>query len=349
VFLEVAVESGLIGLACFLAMVGTTLGTILLSLTRSSRNGEPAAQWFRAGVLGALVANLVTYLFSFESSTTVGLFWSLAGMACAPVDWSRECRKSPKFELPGRWPERLRRCLGYAIASGGVALAAWMVVPDVTAFVGESLATRGLWRESTTVLGLASDLAPTPEVFLASQGKIYAMWAAKSSASDDAETIWQRGADVYARLVEQRSDVAEYWQARGTYLRRWNLTSRDTPEIGFFGRTPGSSASRNVHVDGSANATIAQQAIESYTEALRLSPGDPDLWLDRGLAWLDVGDLDRALTDFRQAATLLDGYTRYYGAMALYALAQGDTETAAVWQERALDAQQAWDAWAWRR
>jgi tetratricopeptide (TPR) repeat protein len=117
--------------------------------------------------------------------------------------------------------------------------------------------------------------------------------------------------------------VAAYWQARGLYLRRWNRASEQR-------RT-------------------AQQAMDSYTRAIQLSPGDPDMWLDRGLMWLDVGNPDRALADIQQAGSLLGDYTRYYGSLSVYALAEGDQEAAAAWQERALAAQREWDAWAWRR
>jgi tetratricopeptide (TPR) repeat protein len=194
--------------------------------------------------------------------------------------------------------------------------------------VGETvLASRELWHESTQLLALTSKLAPTPEVYLASLGNIYAVWAEKAPTAGDAEPLWQRGADVHAHLVTRRPEVAEYWQLRGSYLRRWRLLSRN----------------------GEPDPEITQQAIASFTEAIRLSPRDPDLWLDRGLTLIDADNLDRALADIEQAGALLDGYTRYYGAMSVYALAQGDAEAATAWQGRALDAQREWDAWSWRR
>ena len=72
-------------------------------------------------------------------------------------------------------------------------------------------------------------------------------------------------------------------------------------------------------------------------------------WFDRGLMWIDAGDPDEALADLEQANLLLEGYARTYGAFSIYALAQGDAETAAGWQARAMEAQRAWDAWVWRR
>jgi O-antigen ligase len=306
VFLEVAVESGLLGLACYLAM----LGAVLLFLVKSARAGKSGERQLRAAVLGSLAANLITYLFSFESAATMVLFWSLAGMAHARGDGlpkSRRLRKSTQW-------------LGWAISVASVLLAVWLVAADVLAFVGESLlAPRDLWRESTQALGMACALSPTPEVFLAVHGSAYGTWA---EAERD-EALWQRGAAVYDRLVGQRPGVAGYWRSYGWYLRRYYLASGD--------------------------ADVVRRAIDACTTAIRLSPNDPDLWLDRGLMWLDAGELDQALADFRQADSLLGGYARYYGAMSVYALAQGDAEAAAEWQTRALEAQRDWDDWVWRR
>jgi O-antigen ligase len=304
VFLEVAVESGLLGLTCYLAM----LGAILLSLVKPMRAGESDRRWIQAAVLGSLAANLTTYLFSFESAATLVLFWSLAGMAQ---------RRPPRSD---RRPRRSVCWLGWAISVASVLLAVWLVAADVLAFVGESLlAPRDLWRESVSVLGVVSDLSPTPEAFLAVQGDAYGDWA----EMEQDEALWQHGAAIYDRLTGQRPGVAGYWRSYGWFLRRYHLAGRD-PDV-------------------------ARRAVDAYTKAIRLSPNDPDLWLDRGLMWLDVGESGEALADFRQADLLLGGYTRYYGAMSIYALAQGDAEAAAEWQTRALEAQRDWDDWVWRR
>lgn len=302
VFLEVALESGLIGLGGLLVALGAVLSTVLRALREDGRG----PRWLRAGMLGALAANLVTYIFSLESATTAVLFWSLAGMASAV----------PEAEPSAA---RARPRLGWTIGVGSVLLAVYLTVPDVAAFASESLAIQGRWSASTAVLGLAGRLSPTPEVFLMSQGSVHAAWA---TATGDGGT-WGRGAAVYDRLVERGPDMTEHWRARGLYFRRWSAAGGGT--------------------------AAARQAIASYTEAIRLSPDDPDLWLDRGLAWLQAGDLERALGDIQRGGALLGDYTRFYGAMSVAALAQGDQAEALAWQERALGAQQAWDAWSWRR
>jgi Flp pilus assembly protein TadD len=213
------------------------------------------------------------------------------------------------------------------VAAATILPALWLSAADVLAFVGESiLAGAGRWNESVRVLEWAVRLSPTPEEFLAVQGNVYARWAEDSEA-DEAALIWQRGAGVHTHLVERWPGVVEHWRLRGVYLRRWNLAAGPDP-VGRW---------------------VVQEAIGSFGRALGLSPRDPDLWLDRGLAWLDAGDADRALADIEQAGSLLDGYARQYGALSLHALAVGDAASASAWQERALEARRAWEAWSWRR
>jgi tetratricopeptide (TPR) repeat protein len=151
------------------------------------------------------------------------------------------------------------------------------------------------------------------------EGEACAQWAPRWQD----EATWQRGERLYARLVALQPEGVEYWSRRGLYLRRWYLAEPQRAR--------------------------GELALAAYGEALRLSPRDPDLWLDRGLLWLDLGEPERALVDFEAASLLLDGYARYYGAMSLYALATGDREGAVVWQKQALEAQRAWEAWSWRR
>ncbi|MFN2182777.1 MAG: tetratricopeptide repeat protein, partial [Anaerolineae bacterium] len=42
-------------------------------------------------------------------------------------------------------------------------------------------------------------------------------------------------------------------------------------------------------------------AIENYTKAIALDPQDAEAYSDRGLAYHDKGDYDRAIADFDQA------------------------------------------------
>jgi O-antigen ligase len=313
VYLETTVESGLIGLAAYLMMLGAILIPIVRSLRRFEAPPDIRSNRTRlavqAGILAALVADLINNFFSFDSAVTAILFWTLAGMAHAAPD-AEEIKREPAAH-PARW--------GWLVSLTGVTLAVWMIAPDMLAYRGDQLAQESRWKEAAWWFDQASHIAPIQDTFLEAMGTVYADWATET---DDA-AIWARGVPLYTKLVSRRPDVVEYQRRRGLYFHRWH--TRQSSE------------------------GIAQQAIDSYTTALRLSPTNPDLWLDRGLIRLQADDPAGALADFEQANRLLDGYTRYYGAMSIYALATGDREAAAAWNAQALAAQQKWDDWVWRR
>jgi O-antigen ligase len=309
-YLEVAFESGLIGLVVYAAMLAAVLIPVIRAILHDIPMQKPDRwtedQVFQAAALAALAANLVNDVFSFDSATTTLLFWSLAGMAHAEP-------------LPQPAATRRHTRVGWMAAAVGIILAGWIVIPDMMVYRGEQLAQDKRWPEATTWIEGAIDIAPTPGLFYNVLGTLYADWATDSR--DPA--IWPRGAAVYADLIAYRDHVGEYHERRGLYLRRWHV---------FY-----------------ENPVVADRAIAAYTAAIHLSPRDPDLWLDRGLMRLDTGDLTGALDDFDQANRLLDNYARYYGVMSIYALTTGDHEAAAAWNARAIEAQREWDDWVWRR
>lgn len=308
VYLEIALESGGIGLALFLGL----LAALLMPLLRALPRGDAATRALRAGILGALSANLVTYFFSFESAAPLVLFWSLAGMGnalstpAAPVRLRPTARRGPAVAA-------------WLAATVGLGCAIDLELPALLAFAGERAVAQRRWAEATAYLRQAGDLAFTPETFRLLEGWAYAEWAAE--ARDPA--LWARGAAVYAALTASQPAVAEYRQAQGTYLRRWDLAD--------------------------PHAHTALPAVTAFSAALELSPRQPDLWLDRGLARLQAGDPEGALSDIEQAGALCPGYVRYYGARALHAQSVGDLEATLRWQQEALAAQRAWEAWSWRR
>jgi O-antigen ligase len=320
VYLETAVESGLIGLAAYLAL----LAAVLLPLIPDGRTGHRFTSkntdqricvylrssasnrfYVNAAILATLAANLVNNVFSFDSAATTVLFWALAGIANARPE------PIPAAIRPSRW--------GWAISLTGAALALGLVAPDMMVHRGEVLARQGRWADAVEWLDRAGHLAPTPDAVLTILGRTYADWATESGDA----AIWPRGVPVYAELVARWPDVTLYYDQRALYYRRW------------YSRQGGDA--------------IIQQALDSYNTAIWLSPTDPDLWLDRGLTRLDAGDPPGALADFEQAHTLLADYARYYGAMSIYALETGDRDAAAAWNAQALEAQQQWDDWVWRR
>lgn len=208
---------------------------------------------------------------------------------------------------------RWQPLIGAGIAGLGLLAMGLIIVPDMLAYRGESQCGKSADCDPAQTLQWAVDLSPTPEIFEMALGNAYAV------SNHD----WQAGGDTLQKLVDRYPTIVQFRQAYALYLRRWSAAEQ--------------------------NNEIAADAIDEYSHALVLSPRDPDLWLDRGLVWLQMGEPNFALVDFQQANTLLDDYTRYYGAMSVYASMQGDVAAAQTWQQLALDAQRKWDNWVWRR
>ena len=59
------------------------------------------------------------------------------------------------------------------------------------------------------------------------------------------------------------------------------------------------------------------RAIEDYTRALELAPELAEAWYNRGCAWYEVGELDKATTDLTRAIELSPANGLYYGQRAL--------------------------------
>lgn len=305
VILEVALESGLPGGLGFIALLAALLAGPIRRLLKTR---QPSAETtLLAALVGALVANLISYAFSFESVSSAVLFWTLAGMA------------HPLPPAPNQRPQPRQPVLGALILAGGAALALWMLVPDMLATAGERLTQRSDYAAAVAWLDPAIALAPTPEVFTGIEANVYLQWGLEQR--DDA--LLQRADALHARRTQDAPQTVLYWQQWGDFLRRWYYVEM-RPEL-------------------------ALRAVEAFSRALELSPNDPDLWLDRGLAQLEAGQSAAALADFERAQALLPDYTRTFGSMAIYALRQGDTAAAAEWQARAAEAQHTWDEWVWRR
>lgn len=208
---------------------------------------------------------------------------------------------------------RRQPLIGAGIVGLGLLAMGLVIIPDMLAYRGESQCGKSADCDPAQTLQWAVDLSPTPEIFEMALANAYA------TSSDD----WQAGGDTLQKLVDRYPTIVQFRQAYALYLRRWSADEQ--------------------------NNEIAADSIDEYSHVLALSPRDPDLWLDRGLVWLQMGEPSFALADFQRANTLLDDYTRYYGAMSVYTSMQGDVTAARAWQQLARDAQRKWDNWVWRR
>jgi tetratricopeptide (TPR) repeat protein len=70
------------------------------------------------------------------------------------------------------------------------------------------------------------------------------------------------------------------------------------------------------------------QAIATYTEAIRLDPNDADAYYNRGNAYGNKGDMDRAIADFDQAIRLIPNYSLAYNYRGLAYLNKGEYDRA---------------------
>lgn len=286
------------------------LVAIILPIIRAIRIDNRHQQLIHIAILSALIANLVNNLFSFESTVNLMLFWALAGIAHAPLTSKKEGLSQIYF---------YRVYIGRVVAFSSVILMVWLIIPDMFAYQGETGCPQRSSCDSISMMQKAVRWSPTPEVFSSIMGKIYAQDAIK----DQDQGLFLEGAAIYDELVNDFPQVTEYWRLRGLYYRRWYLLGRDS--------------------------LVGLEALQSYSQAIELSSTNPDLWLDRGLTYLDLTDYQAAVEDFNSAERLIDDYARYYGAMSIYSGVQGDVEAAVFWQQRQTEAQDAWNEWSWRR
>ena len=84
--------------------------------------------------------------------------------------------------------------------------------------------------------------------------------------------------------------------------------------------------------------------LADYSEAIRLAPGDPAGYRNRGIAYYGEGDWDRAIADFCQAVRLDPNHAEAYYQLGLCCWAKGDGEGAIHHFTKRLDFSPASDA-----
>lgn len=298
-FLEVAINAGLVGLVIYICMVFAVLAPI--ARQRSL---------LQIALLSGLIANLTNNFFSFDSIPIWMLFWVVGGLA-----------HSQTGTLPSKHRFRNIR-LGKGVAFGSLGLAIWLITPDILAHRAESYCLGRSSCDSIELLERASKFSPTPEVLQSTLGQHYI----RTAIGIKNEGYWRKGAEIYARLTNSFPNVVSFWSSRALHHRRWHLL--------------GSQASAEEY---------GYQAIQFYTRALELSNRDPDLWLDRGMTYLELQEWANALADIEHSHALIADYPRYFGSMAIYAAHTGDIAAARNWQARQIAAQQEWEDFKWRR
>src|SRR5262249_53910619 len=135
----------------------------------------------------------------------------------------------------------------------------------------------------------------------------------------------------FVRFGERDEAIADYAMVAG------GLPARDGPGMGMrcFARTMLGRAA-----DGLAGCE----------EAVRLAPGNAELLMERGYAYLRLGRLPDALRDFESALRLAPGLATAYFGRGVIRARQGDTAAGAadMASARRLDPQvEHYAAWVW--
>jgi tetratricopeptide (TPR) repeat protein len=119
-------------------------------------------------------------------------------------------------------------------------------------------------------------------------GKISELWVWVAPSED---SIFHRRPPPPCVAEIQIREVAEddWWKAAFS------------PEL-----TPNWEHSREGNIQGNVKTGISarQDAVEYYDELVRLNPKDSDAYFNRGSAWDDEGDFEKALGDFNEAIRL---------------------------------------------
>lgn len=79
------------------------------------------------------------------------------------------------------------------------------------------------------------------------------------------------------------------------------------------------------------------EAIDSYTKALEISPNHPDIYSDRGVAYLHNMDKQKCFADLNKAIELQPNYSYRYAAMAFAKNNFGDLEGAVADYQKAVE------------
>ncbi len=186
-YLQIAVDSGLVGLVIYTGL----LVSLFRGVVQRLHTAENDERLLLAAIGGALVANLVGNGFSFDSIATLMLFWTLAGVSHKPEINTQYTRYMPQ------------RTIGGLVGLSGLLLGLWLVLPGMLAYHFQHLPTATQW-------------SPTPEV-------LQIEWGRQNALVGD----WQVGADRYEHLVSAFPTVTNLRRQQGLFLRRWYLATRD--------------------------------------------------------------------------------------------------------------------------
>ena len=139
VFLQQAVNAGLLGLAVYIALLATLIAKLVRGRHLSVRHGRVVA----AAMLAAALGHLVDLLFSFDVASTAVVFWIVAGAGVGLTRQRAENRVLPSADaqMPtGGLPKWRRAAAGTFVAAALAIVLGSSVLPLVAdTFAGRSL------------------------------------------------------------------------------------------------------------------------------------------------------------------------------------------------------------------
>ena len=224
-WLDTTFVSGLIGLVCFLAL----MGVITVVAWRRLHKRKPGwERWLWSGIAAALIGHLVDLQFSFDVIATGALFWLLLGLAVASAHGLKE-EGDPQSALVHLRPRLQLVAALLAIAFLMTQLSARPLAADIICGLaqreGRSLAARVEAAEQALTLW-----PHFPEYHLQvatlqlAAGNRTAVETALTAAirlEPDAADVWARTGTLYARLAD--TATGDYHQAEQAFQRATTL------------------------------------------------------------------------------------------------------------------------------
>jgi hypothetical protein len=304
--LDHVLTGGLIGLATWLATTATLLVLGVARVAAAPRNGQEVA--LRLGALGAVVGHLVETQVGVETPVSRAFFALAAGLLTMPPWITTPGAPSSSSRTP--WIGR-PLWIAAAIGAGMAVLAStgWLFASGRFASGSRAWAARDAPAAYRAFRG-SSDAAP---------------WLARpaEAAAEVALTLAAQEPDPRRRrvlLTEAAHALDRSRRAAWPTAEHWTLRAQIAQGQAMAGG-PGSLA----------------EAVEAYTEAVRLRPGDGHLHALRALALLELGDPAQARAAAERAIAREPSTWLAWAVLARSARSLGDGRRAEEAAARARD------------
>jgi tetratricopeptide (TPR) repeat protein len=346
-YLEMFAETGLVGGALFLVILGLVLSAIVRAVrgSASSRNKQMIIG-LSLGTLGFLLHNMVDFDWYIPAS---GLyFWAFAGLAVALGETGKSASRESSFQRSPRLGLVKGLVWGLTLVlvlfAGGYFLSLYQA--DALAEKGRSALKRGAWDEAVSNLKEAVERDPLEANYhsLLAQG-----YAGQSLESDDkgrlAKAIveMRRATELQPTVPYLRGLLGTYYRGAGqsnNALREWQKAKELAPRSPVYYNLAGSAhfemgKSARAAVEFKKAISLARLYREGKTgvpllrrEAQSAPRAVYEAYLRLAAIYLSQGEDRRALELYGQAVEFSSQETAAYHALASYNAAKGNLEEA---------------------